>query len=93
MAEIKDCPQCGLVNPPGALQCDCGYDFTEQRPTRAYGGANVAAAEWGLCILMPPVGFIYGLVQLARGKPSGGKILGISAFMLVFWLLARLTLL
>jgi hypothetical protein len=21
------CPNCGLINPPSALRCDCGYDF------------------------------------------------------------------
>jgi len=24
---MKDCPECHLVNPNGALRCDCGYDF------------------------------------------------------------------
>src|SRR5262245_58368307 len=23
-----ECPDCGLLNPPGAMRCDCGYDFT-----------------------------------------------------------------
>lgn len=23
-----DCPSCGLANPPEALNCDCGYDFS-----------------------------------------------------------------
>src|SRR5262245_54183428 len=23
----KDCPKCGLLNPPNAQRCDCGYDF------------------------------------------------------------------
>lgn len=23
----KDCPNCGLANPPEAGRCDCGYDF------------------------------------------------------------------
>jgi hypothetical protein len=31
MAEAKDCPRCGLVNPPEARRCDCGYDFVERR--------------------------------------------------------------
>ena len=22
------CPNCGLINPPTAQRCDCGYDFT-----------------------------------------------------------------
>src|SRR5713101_7462969 len=28
-----ECPKCGLWSPPGALRCDCGYDFsTGQAP-------------------------------------------------------------
>jgi hypothetical protein len=26
-----NCPTCGLVNPPTAQRCDCGYDFAERR--------------------------------------------------------------
>jgi hypothetical protein len=25
------CPNCSLVNPPGAMWCDCGYDFTTRQ--------------------------------------------------------------
>jgi hypothetical protein len=32
MSDAKDCPKCGLVNPPAAQRCDCGYDFTRHRP-------------------------------------------------------------
>jgi hypothetical protein len=24
---VRECPRCGLVNPPTALRCDCGYEF------------------------------------------------------------------
>ena len=24
----QTCPRCGLLNPPKAGRCDCGYDFT-----------------------------------------------------------------
>jgi len=27
-----DCPTCGLTNPPEALRCDCGYDFSANKP-------------------------------------------------------------
>jgi len=27
-----ECPQCGLINPPAAQRCDCGYNLA-QRPT------------------------------------------------------------
>ena len=23
----QECPQCGIVSPPGARRCDCGHDF------------------------------------------------------------------
>lgn len=32
----KDCPACGLVNPPGAQRCDCGFDFGTRRMKRSY---------------------------------------------------------
>jgi hypothetical protein len=32
----KDCPHCGLVNPPEALRCDCGYDFPTGRMEESY---------------------------------------------------------
>jgi len=28
------CPYCGLINPEGALECDCGYRFDEASPVR-----------------------------------------------------------
>jgi len=31
LEDAMDCPTCGLVNPPTAQRCDCGYDFAEQR--------------------------------------------------------------
>jgi hypothetical protein len=28
MASPVECPNCGLWSPPGAVRCDCGYNFT-----------------------------------------------------------------
>ena len=30
------CPHCGLLNPPTALRCDCGYDFPSGELKRPY---------------------------------------------------------
>lgn len=30
------CPTCGLINPPDAQRCDCGYDFEAQTMERSY---------------------------------------------------------
>lgn len=31
----KECPVCGLLSPPEAAHCDCGYDFAHPRPAGA----------------------------------------------------------
>ncbi len=31
MAGTRNCPNCGLLNPPEALVCDCGYDFASKQ--------------------------------------------------------------
>jgi hypothetical protein len=30
---VRDCPRCGLVSPPTASRCDCGYEFAAGRVT------------------------------------------------------------
>ena len=32
---VNSCPQCGLINPPTAQRCDCGYDFAKRLPIDA----------------------------------------------------------
>ena len=62
----KECPLCGLINPPNAERCDCSYNFNrgtagdtevpvsaKDRP-RAYQGAAIAIALF-MCL---PVGII-----------------------------------
>jgi hypothetical protein len=29
-----NCPECGLINPPGSSHCDCGYDFLDRKMPR-----------------------------------------------------------
>jgi hypothetical protein len=44
MAEAKNCPQCGLVNPTEAQRCDCGWDFVSgsaQQPYLAKGTTDL----------------------------------------------------
>ena len=31
-ASPKECPKCGIVNPPEAVKCDCGYSFVIPDP-------------------------------------------------------------
>lgn len=50
-AQSKDCPCCGLVNPPSAQRCDCGWDFQHamamQSYVRDHGPSNHALATLG----------------------------------------------
>ena len=39
----NDCPRCGLLNPPSAQRCDCGYDLV-QRP--GVSGAKISTRAW-----------------------------------------------
>jgi hypothetical protein len=74
-----DCPQCGLANPPTATHCDCGYDFLDRRPTRAYDpGAKLSPVDIGVAVFLPPVGLILGLVRLMSGKSSGLVLVAIA---------------
>jgi uncharacterized membrane protein YvbJ len=33
---MKNCPNCGLGNPPNAQRCDCGYDFDSMTVKESY---------------------------------------------------------
>lgn len=79
VAEAKDCPKCGLVNPPSAQRCDCGYDFvmrtTEQSSLspggsgRPSGGSRVMG--YG-CLALVPLLLLNGLVTAVQAGAAGG---------------------
>ena len=37
-----NCPKCGLLNPPSAQRCDCGYDFMAKRVKESYLARDAA---------------------------------------------------
>ena len=45
MVDAKSCPSCGLVSPPHALRCDCGYDFAARRVVGSDAGCQFCGAE------------------------------------------------
>ncbi len=87
-----DCPQCGLVNPPEALRCDCGYDFRLRRQGGGAPGRSLTSGEvmaWlSLIFCVPYVGPLVGLsfavYQFAKGKRDTGALLAASIFILAF---------
>jgi hypothetical protein len=61
---MKECPACGLINPDGALECDCGFRFREPTPDDASTAVSDTPSravlpafrdtwvmEWGLLVV------------------------------------------
>src|SRR5262245_28668399 len=55
---IQQCPVCGIVCPPEAQRCYCGYDFTTRRPVNSLGTTGLLLAVAGLIIVVGMVGVI-----------------------------------
>jgi hypothetical protein len=65
------CPECGLINPPDAQRCDCGYDFASRTMQQSYSGTNAAASSRSHAILG---GCVRGLLGAFLGVVMGGLI-------------------
>jgi hypothetical protein len=74
MAAAKDCPKCGLVNPPDAQTCDCGWDFLTSRHGRPIG----QPAD------MPGFGGNHKFVSRAR-QQFGGLLMVLIAIAGIAW--------
>jgi len=69
MPEAKDCPKCGLVNPPEAQRCDCGWDFVARRQEQSYlepKRRRVAAVGLGFGVIIAIIFFRILLRLLAE---------------------------
>jgi hypothetical protein len=81
MTEAKDCPKCGLVNPPTAQRCDCGYDFLSRSMQGSYNPQAVRQAWerrrgqlWlGMC--GSAVVLFIGLIRLLSSPIDGVVVL------------------
>jgi hypothetical protein len=90
---VKDCPKCGLVNPPEALRCDCGYDFATRQMQGSYldsksrsSADSPTTIEILVCIFLPFFGLIFGLVARSQGRRgAGNKMLLLSVAFFVMW--------
>ena len=92
----KTCPQCGLLNPAGALRCDCGYDFASRSvkasylpPAKVTLLSPLSTTDLMLCFFFAPIGIIVGLVRAAQRKPGAWKMVGISALMILLVLVLQ----
>jgi hypothetical protein len=64
-----DCASCGLVNPPGATRCDCGYDLTIPAFDLGQGrgqGFDQVFWKWARTLLLLGAGVVPSGVAVAR---------------------------
>ena len=82
----QECPRCGLLNPPDALRCDCGFDFPSHSlkhsyldPARALVLQSPSLVEILISALIPFAGIYRGLRARAEGRAlAGGMMMRIS---------------
>ena len=51
---------------------------------------ELTTVDWVICVLFSTIGCVVGIVRLIQGKPSAGKMLGMSVLFLVIWIAVRL---
>ena len=75
MAEAQDCPKCGLINPPDAQRCDCGWDFVARRQEQSYlapkhrGAAAAAGIGIGILVVLVLIRLLRLLFAAAGNAP------------------------
>jgi hypothetical protein len=89
MSAVRDCPKCGLVSPPEAVRCDCGYDFVSRTVEWSYLGkrdpdrGELTRFETFACFFAPPFGLFLGVHNRLHGRrQAGNRLIIASAAML-----------
>ena len=64
---VKNCPKCQLMNPDGALRCDCGYDFPSGTMQRASLAKQGEPSMRSLGVIVGIVAFTLPVLVVAIG--------------------------
>ena len=88
MSTTANCPNCKLLNPPGARLCDCGYDFrthaVEAPPTGVKPDDSLlASARWlilGAALVAKVVLFAAGADVVSDAVSIGLLLLALVGF-------------
>src|SRR6059036_1012286 len=78
-----NCPQCGLMNPPTAVRCDCGYDFAGHH-SRLEGNSQPVSVESirypgeraaFIVLFLAATVTVAGILAFTIAQPAGGGVL------------------
>jgi hypothetical protein len=69
-----DCPRCGLVNPPMAQRCDCGYDFLSSKVETPYFRQGLPTTIKGYIALVVVANFLMGLRAILSESIHSGIV-------------------
>jgi len=78
-----NCPQCGLMNPPTAVRCDCGYDFAGHH-SRLEGNSQPVSVESirypgeraaFIVLFLAATVTVVGILAFTIAQPAGGGVL------------------
>jgi hypothetical protein len=89
---VRECPNCKLVNPPTAEQCDCGYDFLHPGPVRrpprqGSAAAGCLGAAFG-GVIGPIIGLLIGLGSYPPPAPNPEHVDNVAPALLAFGIAA-----
>src|ERR1039458_3187243 len=77
-----ECPHCKLINPPGAILCDCGYDFERRVRTRSNPVVRISP----LSFLPAALAAATDLIAASIVRANQGEIPGrFAAFMAIMF--------
>jgi uncharacterized membrane protein YhaH (DUF805 family) len=95
---VNSCPQCGLINPPTAQRCDCGYDFVKRLPIYAPRiglrallfslNGRIGRSTYWLRFYLPCLAICLALVYLDFALGTLDRHRGLGVFSGIFLLLA-----
>lgn len=96
-----NCPTCGLINPIGAVKCDCGFDFVTAEPSETPGWkidlawrqmlAAFWAISWPAYVALSGSTLLWAVVAQPGDMKRHATMIGIVGNIVFFLLQAILT--
>ena len=78
--------------PPNPYESPNAPNVNVVTPPKPTDSGDLTAIDWVIVVLCSGIGCIIGIIRLIQGKPSGGKMLGMSVLFIVIWTIVRIVL-